>query len=316
MRPAQYQYNKNQFTIEKPLLRRVHMKFIHHTLIAILIICISGCYSEEQAKNDFKKAKELSQAGDIKLALKLYKKAAEHGDIDAQFSLGGAYLIGNLGIKDREKAIYWLQKAGEQGDHYSLLYIATIYNDEMLSGGNKDTQQAFYWFTRAAKAGNSRAQLILGSEYITGKELGKKDPAQALQWYKKAAEQGESEGLFQIGEIYFDGLLGKKNPEQALQWYKKAAEKNDVKALVALGRMYLDGIGVIQDSEHAIRLLSKAAERDTPIAAHTIGIIYAVGNGVPRNLYKASFWIKKAINGGFTKSRDVWDSLELWRYQS
>ncbi|MEH6448549.1 MAG: SEL1-like repeat protein [Oleispira sp.] len=292
------------------------MKITFYALIMTFIICLSGCYTDGQAHSDFRKAEELSQEGDIKQAFELYQRAAEHGDIDAQFALGGAYLVGDLGIKNDEKAIYWLKKAGEQGDHYSLLYIAIIYYEGMAFEGKKDVNQAFKWFIKAAEAGSLKAQLVLGSEYITGEDLGAKDPKQALHWYKKAAEQGDPEGLFNVGDIYFNGLLGKKNPEQALPWYEKAAERDNARALVALGRMYLDGVGVIQDSKHAIQWFSKAAEQDAPVAAHAIGIIYATGNGVPRNLYKASFWIKKAINGGFTKSRDAWNSLELWRYQA
>jgi TPR repeat protein len=52
-----------------------------------------------------------------------YRKAAEQGDADAQFSLGTWYLLGDMGLdKDEGEGIKWYRKAAEQ--HFEKVRIA------------------------------------------------------------------------------------------------------------------------------------------------------------------------------------------------
>lgn len=49
------------------------------------------------------------------LALKWYKKAAEHGNVQAMYSLGGMYYYGD-GIEDDDaEAAKWYKRAAERG---------------------------------------------------------------------------------------------------------------------------------------------------------------------------------------------------------
>ncbi len=43
------------------------------------------------------------------------KKAAEQGDAVAQLNLGNGYYFGNGVEKDLKQAVYWYQKAADQG---------------------------------------------------------------------------------------------------------------------------------------------------------------------------------------------------------
>ena len=52
---------------------------------------------------------------DVREAAKWYRKAAEHGDADAQFSLGRIYLFGKGVSADKQEAVTWFRKAAEQG---------------------------------------------------------------------------------------------------------------------------------------------------------------------------------------------------------
>lgn len=54
---------------------------------------------------------------DFKQAFKWLKVAAEHGHVTAQYNLGFEYLYvpSNLGIKNKEKALFWFNKAALQG---------------------------------------------------------------------------------------------------------------------------------------------------------------------------------------------------------
>jgi TPR repeat protein len=56
----------------------------------------------------------------------------------------------------------------------------------------KDYKQAVYWYQKAADQGYAEAQSILGVMYAFGKGVLKNDK-QAVYWYQKAAEQGLAE---------------------------------------------------------------------------------------------------------------------------
>jgi TPR repeat protein len=56
----------------------------------------------------------------------------------------------------------------------------------------KDDKQAVYWYQKAADQGYAEAQSILGVMYANGKGV-LKDDKQAVYWYQKAADQGLAE---------------------------------------------------------------------------------------------------------------------------
>ncbi|MDZ4743397.1 MAG: tetratricopeptide repeat protein [Verrucomicrobiota bacterium] len=56
---------------------------------------------------------------DRQLAFKLLLSSAMLGYMNAQRSVGDLYLAGVTGVKDQKNAIYWYQKAAEQGDEHS-----------------------------------------------------------------------------------------------------------------------------------------------------------------------------------------------------
>ncbi len=107
-------------------------------------------------------AKDLSMVGemyrtgagvekDIVKSLKYYKKAADKGDIDSQFTLGILY--------------------GED------------------KGVKQDYKKSFLYFEQAAKQGDVEAQANIGVMYMYGYGV-KQDKIKAYQWYMKAAKQG------------------------------------------------------------------------------------------------------------------------------
>jgi TPR repeat protein len=53
----------------------------------------------------------------------------------------------------------------------------------------KDDKQAVYWCQKAADQGYAEAQYNLGVSYTFGKGV-LKDDKQAVYWYQKAADQG------------------------------------------------------------------------------------------------------------------------------
>jgi TPR repeat protein len=83
-----------------------------------------------------------------------YRKAAMHGDVDAQTEVARCLFFG--------------------------------------IGTAKDLFRSLAWYKKAAKRGDSDAQYALGRAYELGEGVVRR-PTVALHWYKKAATQGHED---------------------------------------------------------------------------------------------------------------------------
>jgi TPR repeat protein len=85
----------------------------------------------------------------------------------------------------------------------------------------KDDKQAVYWYQKAADQGYAEAQSILGVMYANGKGV-LKDDKQAVYWYQKAADQGLAEAQYNLGFMYVNGKGVLKDYKQAVYWCQHA----------------------------------------------------------------------------------------------
>jgi len=60
----------------------------------------------------------------------LYRKAAENGNIKAQFNLATLYENGEGTEKNLEKAFYWYQKASENGNEAAQYNLVLSYEEQ------------------------------------------------------------------------------------------------------------------------------------------------------------------------------------------
>ncbi|MEZ4908309.1 MAG: tetratricopeptide repeat protein [Saprospiraceae bacterium] len=81
-------------------------------------------------------------------------KLANDGNKLAQFTLGFLFSNGNSLI-DTSKAIYWYEKATEQGDEKSMFNFGVIYNE--MTGTQENKEKSFYWFNKSAELGNYKS---------------------------------------------------------------------------------------------------------------------------------------------------------------
>ena len=81
-------------------------------------------------------------------AVAWYRKAADQGDADAQFSLGVMYENGRGVPRDYVKAVAWYRKAADQGDADAQFSLGVKYADGQ--GVPQDRVQAYKWFNLAA----------------------------------------------------------------------------------------------------------------------------------------------------------------------
>ena len=187
-------------------------------------------------------------------AEKKYRNAAESGDAEAQYKLGGCYEFGQEGVAvNLNEAVKWYKKAAGQGHSSAIFSLAMCY--ELGTGVNKDLKKAFELFLKIAKEGHNLAQYRLGKMYFTGAH-GERNLEKAAQWFRTAAEQGLIEAQYELGVCYENGYGVRTDRREAIRWYRRAA-----------GSYYTDAINALN------RLQPKDAKSDAPaeeVAAETL----------------------------------------------
>jgi TPR repeat protein len=92
-------------------------------------------------------------------------RAAEQGDMRAQYNLGVLYRD-SLGVeRDTPAALAWFQKAAEQGDPQAQYNLGAMYE----TPGIDRQDLAIHWYRSAAAQGFAAAQFNLGVLYFSGK---------------------------------------------------------------------------------------------------------------------------------------------------
>lgn len=169
---------------------------------------------ETAVKADYAAAKVnlgmlLGRIGDSEAEFRMYKEAAEAGNMLAAYNLGVSYRDGIGTTADANKAIRWFEEAAAHGDMTAAFNIGVIYDE-----GNQvteDNQMAIAWYDVAAKGGNKDAMINLGLMYEAGEGIRpNKQTAAAL--YAQAAALGDEFGASKLQQLQQAGV---QLPEQS-----------------------------------------------------------------------------------------------------
>lgn len=221
-------------------------------------------------------------------------------DAEVQYQLGLCYHRGTCtGVPlDYPEAIRWWRKAAEQGHAEAQYTLGTRYYLGIEIP--REDGEALKWWRRAAEQGHVEAQYSLGVLCHTAKGP-VRDYIEAVKWYRKAMEQGHAKARIDLGTCCYHlgltlqlGLEGTKDEAQAVRWYREAAELGHIEAQYRLGTSHLLGLGVAQDSREAVRWYQKAAEQGHAQAPLDLAIIHGSGWGVPRDPAEAYVWFSLA----------------------
>jgi hypothetical protein len=155
------------------------------------------------------------------------QKAAEQGNVEAQYALGAMYFTGRGVTRDDAKAVQWFQKAADQGNPKAQYYLSVAY--ESGWGVTRDSAKAIRLRDNAAEQGAAEAQYALGLMYLDGDGISingiRKDLAKAVQWFQRAADQGHAESQYYLGIMYAYEQGIPKDEVKAIQWFRKAAKQ-------------------------------------------------------------------------------------------
>ncbi len=140
----------------------------------------------------------VDEGKDYGLAANWFRKAAEHGNAAAQYSLGVLYTDG-LGVAaDPHRAVAWYQRSAAQGYAKAENNLAWFYANG--KGVARDPGLAASWYRKAAEQGNAKAQMSLGLLYASGSGVAK-DLALARQWLQRSAAQGDPDAARELAAL-------------------------------------------------------------------------------------------------------------------
>lgn len=122
------------------------------------------------------------------------RSAADEGDPEAQYRLG----------------LELLNRFREEGDRGAL-------------------EDGIDRVRRAAEQGHTRAQLVMGTQYLEGRGV-IQDFAAAAEWYRQAANQGDPEAMLYIGQMTEGGKGVDLDRVAAYVWLNLAAARGETRA--------------------------------------------------------------------------------------
>ena len=201
-------------------------------------------------------------AEDYAEAVNWFRKAADQGDVYAQYNLGYSYYQGECVTQDYAEAVNWLRKAAEQGHKKAQNLVGECYDNG--KGITQDYAEAVKWYRMAAEQEDAKAQYNLGNCYYNGKGV-TQDYAEAVKWYRMAAEQGNTDAQFKLGDCYKNGEGVTKDHAEAEYWHNKAKEQclssissvfEQIPEKIRQGQIALEG----GDYREAIRLFEYLKE--------------------------------------------------------
>ena len=136
-----------------------------------------------------------------------WKRDAEQGDAEAQYTLAICYLNGYGVEKDLEKHIYWLRLSAEQENVDAMWRMFLSYARGI--GVEKDVENAKYWYFKGEKYTEEvlREKAENGDiecQGIMARLCGiLQDDEGELYWIKRSADQGDFHAIYLLSDRYF-----------------------------------------------------------------------------------------------------------------
>jgi hypothetical protein len=232
-----------------------------------------------------------------------YDEAEDEDEEEANlfFAQGLQYHQGRDVEQDRKQAMRLMKKAAEKGHVEAQCYVASHYYEG--KGVERDFGKAYYWYKKSAEGGDSDAQLTLGVMYANGQGTDP-NLINAELWLKASAEQGnrKAQNFLEQHFNYEDNVedyFNNSDYEGVPPGLLAAARRGDREAQCDLGAMFYDGRGVDVNYDIAAHWYTKSAQQGDLMAMYNLANCYYYGDGVEEDEEKSKAWFRKALAGGY-----------------
>ena len=231
----------------------------------------------------------------VNSAIKMLEKLAENNNMMAEYTLGSIYADYESQYYDLEKAIGYLERSAEQDNQFAEYKLGVIYADP--EGQHYDLEKAISYLEQSVKQDNQFAEYKLGVIYADP-EGQYYDLEKAISYLEQSAKQDNQFAEYKLGVIYADPERQHYDLEKAISYLEQSAKQDNQFAEYKLGVIYADPEGPHYDLEKAIRYFGQSAIQDNQSARYALGVIYADSEKPYYNLDVAITYFKKAAEQG------------------
>ena len=256
---------------------------------------------------------------DPAMMVRLYHRAAQASDPEAQAALGRCYLHGEGVEQNAKEAVKWFQQAAMAGESSAQVFLGECL--EQGVGIEKDPKEATQWYRRSAVQGNTFACYRLGRCYEFGIGVAQ-DEKEAGKWFaevdRSILEIIETELTWdeldmastQTAQWHYEQGLQLERQEicdyDAPENYYIAAKRGHLQAQKKLAECFEFGLLCLDiDLKSAAYWYRKAAEQGDAEAQYDVYEFYRNGKGVEKDLKEAIRWLEMAANGGYAFAMEV-----------
>lgn len=263
---------------------------------------------------------------DVNEGIRLWRAAAEHGHLLAQYHLGDIYTKSNYVSVNLAETRKWWLKAAEKGELNAIFGLALMNYRENYAGQHvkANYKEAMRWFVKSTEVDpyDCVSMKIIGDMYRKGEGVAI-DLKSAANWYHGSYKKGCFDAIIRYAAMFESGDGGvEKSVLQAFKIYSKApdklkedseeylfaqkgigrllpeitrmAEQGDINAMVLLNDIYYSGFGVSKNIAESTRWIRSMADSGDVWAETELGVRYLKGIGVPANDKDAVTWLTKA----------------------
>jgi TPR repeat protein len=148
--------------------------------------------TKDSVSADFQAGINAYLAGDYETALKIYRSAAEQGDIMAQFTLARIYMEPKKfekhgATRDYKESAKWYHLAAEQGDDIAQFMLGLMYKKGQ--GVTKNLVIAYMWLSTAEFSNKNSVLAFQKMGAVENKNISEKDLMNYLKIMRKQKKE-------------------------------------------------------------------------------------------------------------------------------
>ncbi|EKX36029.1 hypothetical protein GUITHDRAFT_146070 [Guillardia theta CCMP2712] len=181
---------------------------------------------------------------DLSGSIKLLRRAALQGHLEAMNHLALAYAQGTPPPKKPLRAMRWWKKAARMGSTTAMCNLVKGHFENHF-GESSSIGTGVKLCKKAAKLKNPSAIFMLSGLYRTGvKGYIKKDEQVSVRLLKRSASLGHSMSLYALGKACCKGAGTEIDYKRGFRSYMKAAREGFIPAMFQVSKCYSIGMGV------------------------------------------------------------------------
>lgn len=186
----------------------------------------------------------------------------------------------------------WLKKAAELGDVEAEYTLGNFY--QRGEGVKPSLYLARKWYKKAADQGHIKAKINLAHIYMADQD--EESFKKALSLYEEAAVAGDITSMYHLGYMLLKGVGVEKDVSAAISWLKQSATEKFLPSYHLLALLYLNGEEVEKDYTYAAQLIKPLADRGDVVSQYNLGVMFAKGLGVKKDYEKSMQWYRAAAD--------------------